>query len=109
MFCPDVAVNGSQPWVTVPGILHLKRQGEDDRFLRMCATCLEMRGMNAALALIIGKLYTPVAAIGARWVRWPTSEFEKCEAKGSVKCENWIRSSSHPHKKEEFRCFVQKL
>ena len=65
--------------------------------------------MNAALALIIGKLYTPVAAIGARWVRWPTSEFEKCEAKGSVKCENWIRSSSHPHKKEEFRCFVQKL
>ena len=25
--------------------------------------------MNAALALIIGKLYTPVAAIGARWVR----------------------------------------
>jgi len=26
-------------------------------------------GMNAALALIIGKLYTPVAAIGARWVR----------------------------------------
>lgn len=76
----------------------------------MCATCLEMWGMNAALALIIGKLYTPVAAIGARWVRWPTSEFEKCEAKGSVKCENWIRlSSSHPHKKEEFRGFVQKL
>ncbi len=27
--------------------------------------------MNAALALIIGKLYTPVAAIGARWVWEP--------------------------------------
>jgi len=26
------------------------------------------QGMNAALALIIGKFYTPVAAIGARWV-----------------------------------------
>ena len=25
-------------------------------------------GMNAALAVIIGKFYTPVAAIGAGWV-----------------------------------------
>ena len=27
-----------------------------------------LAGMNAALALIIGKFYTPVAAIGAGWV-----------------------------------------
>ena len=32
-------------------------------------------GMNAALALIIGKLYTPVAAIGARWVRAASEDF----------------------------------
>lgn len=37
----------------------------------LTATLMNMaysQGMNAALALIIGKLYTPVAAIGARWV-----------------------------------------
>eukprot|EP00913_Durusdinium_trenchii_P025140 g23599.t1 len=43
-------------WDTYPSPLHLSNRSAS------------LSGMNAALALIIGKLYTPVAAIGARWV-----------------------------------------
>ena len=61
--------------------------------------------MNAALALIIGKLYTPVAAIGARWVRWPMVNSRNGRQKVVI-CDNWIRCHHPIHiKKSGFVVF----